>query len=113
MMKPHIELKSVEKHFGPKHVLRGLSIAVNKGRSLVVIGGSGTGKSVMLKCILGIIRPDSGEIIVGGESCIGLKPRERDAFLSRFGMLFQGSALFDSLSVWENVAFGLTHGRYM
>jgi phospholipid/cholesterol/gamma-HCH transport system ATP-binding protein len=113
MMQPHIELKDVEKHFGPKHVLRGLSISVNKGRSLVVIGGSGTGKSVMLKCILGIIRPDAGQITVGGESCIGLKSRERDAFLSRFGMLFQGAALFDSLSVWENVAFGLTHGRNM
>ncbi len=112
-MQPHIELRDVQKRFGPKHVLRGLSISVNKGRSLVVIGGSGTGKSVMLKCILGIIRPDAGEIIVGGESCVGLRSRERDAFLSRFGMLFQGSALFDSLSVWENVAFGLTHGRGM
>ncbi len=79
----------------------------------MVIGGSGTGKSVMLKCILGIIRPDGGEITVGGENCIGLKGKERDAFLSRFGMLFQGAALFDSLSVWENVAFGLTQGRGM
>ncbi|MFN0190456.1 MAG: ABC transporter ATP-binding protein [Aestuariivirga sp.] len=110
-MTPHIELKDVRKSFGPKQVLRGLSISVNKGRSLVVIGGSGTGKSVMLKCILGIIRPDSGEINVGGESVVGLRGTERDQFLARFGMLFQGSALFDSLSVWENVAFGLTHGR--
>ncbi|NJM29600.1 MAG: ATP-binding cassette domain-containing protein [Rhizobiales bacterium] len=110
-MTPHIELKDVRKSFGPKQVLRGLSIAVNKGRSLVVIGGSGTGKSVMLKCILGIIRPDSGEINVGGESVVGLRGTERDQLLLRFGMLFQGSALFDSLSVWENVAFGLTHGR--
>jgi phospholipid/cholesterol/gamma-HCH transport system ATP-binding protein len=110
---PHIELKNVVKSFGPKQVLRGLSIAVEKGRSLVVIGGSGTGKSVMLKCILGIIRPDGGEISVGGESCIGLSGRERDAFLSRFGMLFQGAALFDSLTVWENVAFGLIQGRGM
>jgi phospholipid/cholesterol/gamma-HCH transport system ATP-binding protein len=110
-MTPHIQLKDVFKSFGPKQVLRGLSVSVAKGRSLVVIGGSGTGKSVMLKCILGIIRPDSGEITVGGESCIGLKGHDRDAFLARFGMLFQGAALFDSLSVWENVAFGLTHGR--
>jgi phospholipid/cholesterol/gamma-HCH transport system ATP-binding protein len=92
-------------------VLRGLSISVSKGRSLVVIGGSGTGKSVMLKCILGIIRPDSGEINIGGESVVGLRGTERDQLLLRFGMLFQGSALFDSLNVWENVAFGLTHGR--
>jgi phospholipid/cholesterol/gamma-HCH transport system ATP-binding protein len=113
MMQPHIALSNVTKSFGPKQVLRGLSISVNKGRSLVVIGGSGTGKSVMLKCILGIIRPDGGEITVGGENCIGLKSADRDQFLARFGMLFQGSALFDSLSVWENVAFGLIQGRGM
>jgi len=111
MMEAHIVLKDVQKSFGPKHVLRGLSVSVRKGRSLVVIGGSGTGKSVMLKCILGIIRPDAGEIIVGGQNCIGLRGRDRDEFLSRFGMLFQGAALFDSLSVWENVAFGLIQGR--
>jgi len=111
MSSPHIVLKNVQKSFGPKHVLRGLSVSVNKGRSLVVIGGSGTGKSVMLKCILGIIRPDAGEISVGGQSCIGLRGSDRDEFLARFGMLFQGAALFDSLSVWENVAFGLIQGR--
>jgi len=113
MSSPHIVLKNVQKSFGPKHVLRGLSVSVNKGRSLVVIGGSGTGKSVMLKCILGIIRPDAGEISVGGQSCIGLRGSDRDEFLARFGMLFQGAALFDSLSVWENVAFGLIQGRGM
>jgi phospholipid/cholesterol/gamma-HCH transport system ATP-binding protein len=109
----HILLKGVRKSFGEKHVLNGIDIEVGRGRSLVVIGGSGTGKSVMLKCILGILRPDGGEIIVGGESVIGLKGEARDKFLSRFGMLFQGSALFDSLSVWENVAFGLIQGRGM
>jgi phospholipid/cholesterol/gamma-HCH transport system ATP-binding protein len=109
----HIVLKQVHKQFGPKHVLNGLDLEVDKGRSLVVIGGSGTGKSVMLKCILGILSPTSGEIIVGGESAVGLKGAARDAYLARFGMLFQGSALFDSLSVWENVAFGLIQGRGM
>ncbi len=109
----HISLKGVRKHFGSKHVLNGVDLEVGKGRSLVVIGGSGTGKSVMLKCILGILRPDAGEITVGGESVIGLSGEKRDQFLSRFGMLFQGSALFDSLSVWENVAFGLIQGRGM
>jgi phospholipid/cholesterol/gamma-HCH transport system ATP-binding protein len=109
----HIVLKDVRKAFGPKQVLNGLSIEVAKGRSLVVIGGSGTGKSVMLKSILGILTPDSGEIFVGGESAVGLKGSARDAYLARFGMLFQGSALFDSLSVWENVAFGLIQGRGM
>jgi phospholipid/cholesterol/gamma-HCH transport system ATP-binding protein len=109
----HIVLKQVHKSFGPKHVLNGLDLEVGKGRSLVVIGGSGTGKSVMLKCILGILQPTSGEIIVGGESAVGLRGAARDEYLARFGMLFQGSALFDSLSVWENVAFGLIQGRGM
>lgn len=107
----HIVLKEVRKAFGSKQVLNGLDISVAKGRSLVVIGGSGTGKSVMLKSILGILTPDSGEITVGGENAIGLKGADRDEYLARFGMLFQGSALFDSLSVWENVAFGLIQGR--
>ena len=109
----HIVLNNLHKHFGPKHVLNGLSLEVAKGRSLVVIGGSGTGKSVMLKCILGILTPDSGEILIGGENVVGLKGAARDDYLARFGMLFQGSALFDSLSVWENVAFGLVQGRGM
>ncbi len=111
MAEPFISLVEVRKSFGPKHVLNGVNLAVEKGRSLVVIGGSGTGKSVMLKCILGILQPDSGEIKVGGESVVGLKGEARDEYLRRFGMLFQGGALFDSLSVWENVAFGLVQGR--
>ena len=113
MAAAHIVLKQVHKQFGPKHVLNGVDLEVGKGRSLVVIGGSGTGKSVMLKCILGILQPDSGEITVGGENVIGLRGEARDQYLSRFGMLFQGAALFDSLAVWENVAFGLIQGRGM
>jgi phospholipid/cholesterol/gamma-HCH transport system ATP-binding protein len=107
----HIELENLRKSFGAKQVLNGLSLKVEKGKSLVVIGGSGTGKSVMLKCILGILQPDSGSIKIAGEEVTGLSGEARDKFLARFGMLFQGGALFDSLSVWENVAFGLTHGR--
>ena len=103
----HIVLKQVRKHFGKKHVLNGLDLEVGKGRSLVVIGGSGTGKSVMLKCILGILKPDDGEIIVGGENAVGLKGTAKDEYLARFGMLFQGSALFDSLTVEENIRFPL------
>ena len=110
---PHILLKDVRKNFGPKQVLNGVDLAVPKGRSLVVIGGSGTGKSVLIKCILGLLRPDSGTIEVAGENAIGLKGDERERFLARFGMLFQGAALFDSLPVWENVAFGLIQGRRM
>lgn len=113
MADPHIILDQVTKSFGAKHVLNGLSVSVDKGRSLVVIGGSGTGKSVMLKCILGLLRPDSGSIKVAGEEVIGLRGAARDRYLQRFGMLFQGAALFDSLPVWENVAFGLIQGRKM
>jgi phospholipid/cholesterol/gamma-HCH transport system ATP-binding protein len=111
MAEPFITLSNVRKAFGPKKVLNGLNLSVAKGRSLVVIGGSGTGKSVMLKCILGILRADGGSITVGGEEVVGLGGKARDEYLRRFGMLFQGSALFDSLSVWENVAFGLIQGR--
>lgn len=111
MVQPFVSLRNVRKSFGPKHVLNGLDVNVQRGRSLVVIGGSGTGKSVMLKCILGILRADSGSIIVDGQSVIGLVGRARDEYLRRFGMLFQGSALFDSLAVWENIAFGLIQGR--
>ncbi len=113
MAEGHIVLDGVRKNFGPKHVLNGVNLSVPKGHSLVVIGGSGTGKSVMLKCILGILHPDAGSIRVAGDEVIGLKGAARDAYLQRFGMLFQGAALFDSLPVWENVAFGLIQGRNM
>jgi phospholipid/cholesterol/gamma-HCH transport system ATP-binding protein len=113
MAEAHILLDGVRKSFGSKHVLNGVKLAVPKGHSLVVIGGSGTGKSVMLKCILGILQPDSGTIRVAGENVVGLRGKARDDYLQRFGMLFQGAALFDSLPVWENVAFGLIQGRNM
>ena len=109
----HIALNDVRKAFGPKQVLNGVNLSVKRGHSLVVIGGSGTGKSVMLKCILGLLMPDSGTITVGGENIVRLKGTERDKLMTRFGMLFQGAALFDSLAVWENVAFGLIQGQKM
>ena len=111
MTQAHIVLDNVRKSFGPKQVLNGINLSVPKGHSLVVIGGSGTGKSVMLKCVLGIIHSDSGSIRIAGEEVVGLKGKARDEYLQRFGMLFQGAALFDSLPVWENVAFGLIQGR--
>lgn len=110
---PKIELRNVSKRFGPKVVLNNLSLTVTRGTSLIVIGGSGTGKSVMLKCVLGILRPDKGEIFVDGKNVLKMGPSEREENLRKFGMLFQGAALFDSLSVWENVAFGLIQGRKM
>lgn len=102
-----ITLENVHKSFGPKHILRGVDLAVPRGKSMVIIGGSGTGKSVTLKCILGLIHPDQGRILIDGED---VERAERDAFLARFGMLFQGGALFDSMHVWENVAFRLLRG---
>ncbi len=104
-----IELRDVHKAFGPKQVLRGVTLSIPKGESLVIIGGSGTGKSVTLKCVLGLIQPDHGEVTVDGLDVTRLRQgsSERDAFLARFGMLFQGGALFDSLPVWQNVAFRL------
>ena len=102
-----ITLTDVTKSFGPNRVLRGVNLDVARGSSMVVIGGSGTGKSVLLKCILGLVRPDSGRISLQGED---VSRADRDAFLARFGMLFQGGALFDSLKVWENVAFRLMRG---
>lgn len=102
-----IELRDVHKAFGPKKVLRGVNLNIGRGESLVIIGGSGTGKSVCLKCILGLIAPDSGKILLEDKDVTDL---DREAFLARFGMLFQGGALFDSLPVWQNVAFRLLRG---
>ena len=112
-VEPKIEISGLKKSFGPKHVLRGLDLTVGKGESVVVIGGSGTGKSVLLKCILGLMQPDSGSIKIDGEETTGLRGKKQEEQFGRFGMLFQGAALFDSLSVWENVAFGLIQGKKM
>ncbi|AUH66119.1 ABC transporter ATP-binding protein [Paracoccus zhejiangensis] len=98
-----IETRGLTKSFGPKQVLAGIDIAVGQGESLCVIGQSGTGKSILLKCILGLVEPDAGDVLWQGQP---LTPARRD-FLSGFGMLFQGAALFDSLTVWQNVGFRL------
>ncbi len=108
-----LQLSGVKKSFGKKKVLAGIDLTVPKGKSMVVIGGSGTGKSVMIKSVLGIIHPDEGSILVDGQEVVGLDAGGRDQMMRKFGMLFQGGALFDSLKVWENVAFGLVHGRGM
>ncbi|MEM0922907.1 MAG: ATP-binding cassette domain-containing protein [Pseudomonadota bacterium] len=105
-----IELTSIAKSFGPKHVLRGVDLSVGRAQSMVIIGGSGTGKSVTLKCILGIIRPDAGIITVDGADAVKASGGAREVLLDKFGMLFQGGALFDSMLVWENVAFRLLRG---
>ncbi len=106
MATPKISLRGVTKSFGDKRVLRGIDLDVGVGESVVVIGGSGTGKSVLIKCIIGLMRPESGSIKIDGQETVGLAGRAREEVMRKFGMLFQGGALFDSLKVWENVAFG-------
>ncbi len=108
---PKISVRGLRKSFGRKRVLDVLDIDCDSGESLVLIGGSGTGKSVLVKCILGLLYPEAGSIRIDGVETVGLPRAARERLLQKFGMLFQGSALFDSLRVWENVAFGLTQGR--
>lgn len=110
---PKISVRRLVKSFGSKRVLDGVDLDCAAGESLVVIGGSGTGKSVLLKCILGLLRPDAGSIRVDGAETVRLGRAERARLMLKFGMLFQGGALFDSLRVWENVAFGLIQARGM
>jgi phospholipid/cholesterol/gamma-HCH transport system ATP-binding protein len=113
MSTPKIQLIGVKKRFGAKVVLDGVDLTIEPRSSLVIIGGSGTGKSVTIKSILGILRPDEGTILVDGEDITHVNGGARDKVMEKFGMLFQGGALFDSLPVWENVAFGLIQGRGM
>ncbi|MCH8861619.1 MAG: ATP-binding cassette domain-containing protein [Proteobacteria bacterium] len=110
---PKISLRGVKKRFGSKIVLDGIDLDVMPGESVVVIGGSGSGKSVLIKCILGLMTPEEGRITIDGADAIGMHGKAREKILSKFGMLFQGGALFDSLTVWQNVAFGLIEARGM
>lgn len=109
MSTPKLALVDVHKAFGAKKVLNGVNIDVLPGRSLVIIGGSGVGKSVTLKCALGLMRPDRGSILVDGEDITSARHKDLERMRRKFGMLFQGAALFDSLTIWENVAFRLLH----
>jgi phospholipid/cholesterol/gamma-HCH transport system ATP-binding protein len=112
-MTAKIELNGVYKAFGPKKVLEGIDLSVPKGESLVVIGGSGSGKSVLIKSVLGIVTPDKGSIKVDGQEVTGLSFRQRQPIIRKFGMLFQGGALFDSLPVWENITFALLQNKLL
>lgn len=104
---PKIRIRDLRKRFGAKTVLDGVDLDVGIGESVVVIGGSGTGKSVLLKSVLGLLQPDQGSIEIDSQETVGLGSSEREDVLAKMGMLFQGAALFDSLPVWENVSFGL------
>jgi len=110
---PKISVRGLKKSFGPKLVLDGIDLDIGVSESVVVIGGSGTGKTVLVKCILGLLDADAGSIKIDGQEVNKLRSSRREAQMQKFGMLFQGAALFDSLSVWENVAFGLIQGRGM
>lgn len=112
-MTPKFELKNLEKSFGHKHVLQGVDLKVFPGESLVIIGGSGTGKSVLLKCLLGLIPADAGSIQMDGHDIMHESTAQNETRLKDIGVMFQGSALFDSLSVWENVAFRLIHAQHI
>lgn len=106
-----IKIRNLHKSFGKKCVLNGVDLDLYKGESLVVIGGSGTGKSVLIKCIQGLLKPDDGSIEIDGIEIVNENPEIIDGMHEKMGMLFQGGALFDSLSVWENVAFDLIQNR--
>ena len=108
-----ISIKDLHKAFGKKQILKGVNLDIEQGKSLVVIGGSGTGKSVLIKCIQGLLNPDSGSILIDGEETVHTDSHKRDDLHKKMGMLFQGGALFDSLTVWENVAFSLLQQRGM
>jgi len=110
---PKIRMRGVKKRFGPKVVLDGFDLTVMPQESVVIIGGSGSGKSVSLKCVIGLITPDEGTVEIDGVDVATLSTGEREEVNSRIGMLFQNAALFDSLPVWENVAFGLIQGKKM
>jgi phospholipid/cholesterol/gamma-HCH transport system ATP-binding protein len=111
MSVPKIRLTDVAKRFGRNIVLDAVNLSIEPGESVAIIGGSGTGKSVTLKCILGLLTPERGSIKVDGEELLGAPSGDRARIAAKFGMLFQGSALFDSMSVWRNVTFALTQGR--
>jgi phospholipid/cholesterol/gamma-HCH transport system ATP-binding protein len=106
-----IRLRGLAKAFGPKQVLDGVDLDIRAGHSMVILGGSGSGKSVTLKCILGLIRPDAGLIEIDGRDLSTLTRKQREEVNDRIGMLFQNGALFDSLPVWENVCFKLLAQR--
>ena len=108
-MTTKISIKNLVKNFGSKEVLSGINLEVKKGESLVILGGSGSGKSVLIKLIATLINPTSGSIKIDGSEVSNISAFERDKLMGKFGFLFQGGALFDSLSIWENVAFRLTH----
>src|SRR3990167_9019421 len=112
-MTPKFTLENLYKSFGDKHVLQGVDLEIAPGESVVIIGGSGTGKSVLLKCLLGLMQADEGSILMDGQEIVKESRVQNENRLQDIGVVFQGSALFDSLKVWENVAFRLINAQHM
>ena len=112
-MTPKLLVKNLTKNFGEKQVLAGIDLQVNKGESVVILGGSGSGKSVLIKIIASLLTPTSGSIQVDGKEVANIGTKDRDKLMEKFGFLFQGGALFDSLPIWENIAFRLLNHQKM
>lgn len=106
-----VDIQDVYKSFGAKHVLKGINLSVNEAQSLVILGGSGSGKSVLLKCIIGLLQADKGSIKIDTEEVMGMSSQQREALMPKFGMLFQSGALFDSLLIADNITFGLAQQK--
>lgn len=114
MAKNKIQVRNMRKTFGNKKVLDGIDFDVESGKSFVIVGGSGTGKSVLIKSIIGLIMPDKGsEVFIEGKDITFLPLSKREDLIRRYGVLFQGGALFDSLSVWQNIVFTQLHQKHM
>jgi phospholipid/cholesterol/gamma-HCH transport system ATP-binding protein len=106
-----IQIRGLHKSFGPKKVLQGLDLDIEPGKTTTIIGGSGSGKSVLFKLIIGLLKPDAGSIIVDGEDITRMRDKDLYCLVDKFAMVFQGGALFDSMTVGENLAFGVRHSK--
>ena len=111
-MKSIIEILNLSKNFDNKNILKKINLKINKGESLVIIGKSGSGKSLLMKCVLGILKPSQGEILIKNKNFFSIKRDEQDLILKSIGVTFQGNALFDSMRIWENISFKLSQNNF-
>ena len=111
-MKSIIEILNLSKNFDNKNILKKINLKITKGESLVIIGKSGSGKSLLMKCVLGILKPSQGEILIKNKNFFSVKRDEQDLILKSIGVTFQGNALFDSMRIWENISFKLSQNNF-